>query len=459
MSFQSTGVEDSLQEVTTDERWQLVLRITSSQQFAKAAQLREILLYITRRFLLDETVSIGEHEIACCVLRRRGDFNPTSDNIVRVQISHLRKKLERYFETEGKDETLDLQIPKGSYVPRFDARPESSQLVPDTIPIVSELTPSVSILQISPLISEETIRNPLEKSWKKSYWAMGLGIAILLALCFSLGRLTQPPASAKAAVRKTGENPLLDRIFISDLPISVVVADTNLVILQNVLHTDIAINDYISKDYPTNILSRASTPGEGALLKHLAGWQFTSLADINIAMRCAELSWEFGTKSTIRYARNMNARDFERGNFILIGSRTADPWVTLFESKLNFAFEKDPLTQNFHFRNKHPQPSEQDVYVPTIARNGSSTSYVDIAVVPNLSNTGYVLLLNAATMEANEAAIKLIFRDKLSPTLSKLIASAADDGTGIKSFEIFLRDHAIDRVVSDFDVVAVRRFS
>jgi hypothetical protein len=458
MSIQSAVVHTSNQALTNDERWQLVLRITSSPQFAKAAQLREILLYITRRLLLDETVCVREHEIACSVLGRRRDFNPANDNIVRVQIGHLRKKLELYFDTEGNHEAIDLQIPKGSYLPRFGIRPEKPQpLAPLALGTIDS-TPPDATLPMSPT-AEKPIRKFVSNIWQRSYWATGLAIMTLSALCFSLGCFTQPPASARAAVRRMGQNPLLNRIFVSDLPISIVVADTNLVILQNVLHTDISANDYISKDYPTNILSQASTANESALLRHLALWQFTSLADVNVAARCAELSWEFGTKSTVRYARFMNVRDFERGNFILIGSRTADPWVTLFEPRLNFAFEKDPVTQGFHFRNKHPLPNEQTIYVPAVRSNASSTSYVDIAVVPNLSHTGYVLLLNAATMEANEAAIELIFRDKLSPTLSNLIASDVDHATASDSFEIFLRDHAIDGVVSDFDVVAVRKFS
>jgi len=253
----------------------------------------------------------------------------------------------------------------------------------------------------------------------------------------------------------TTQNLLLKRIFVSELPVSIVVADTNLVMLQNVLHTDISIGQYISKNYPENILMRASNPGERDVLSRLAGRKFTSLADLNVATRCVELSHEFGAKSTIRYARAMNARDFERGNFILIGSRTADPWVELFEPQLNFAFERNPQTLQFHFRNLHPQSGEQDVYEPVTDVGLSTVSYVDIAIVPNLTRTGYVLLLNAATMDATEAAIQLLFRKELPPVLARLFNSNSEIGS--QSIEILLRDHAVDGVVSGFEVVAVRR--
>jgi len=106
----------------SDDRWNLVLRVTGSQTFTKAAQLRDILLYLSRHALNDSQAAIREYEIGCNVLGRKSDFNPQLDNIVRVQVSHLRKKLTEYFAGEGKDEPVEITIPRGSYVPRFAIR-------------------------------------------------------------------------------------------------------------------------------------------------------------------------------------------------------------------------------------------------------------------------------------------------------------------------------------------------
>src|SRR5580704_9992579 len=73
-----------------DERWTLVQRILASRHFQKAPQLREILLYLSRRTLEDNPGTISEHDIGCNVLGRRPDFNSNEDNIVRVQVRHLR---------------------------------------------------------------------------------------------------------------------------------------------------------------------------------------------------------------------------------------------------------------------------------------------------------------------------------------------------------------------------------
>jgi hypothetical protein len=113
---------------THDTRWALVLRVASSRHLLKAPQLREILLYLCRRVLTDNPSAISEQEIGCKVLGRRADFNPNEDNIVRVQVRHLRKKLEEYFSSEGLEEPVILTIPKGAYLPHFE--PRSAQPLP-----------------------------------------------------------------------------------------------------------------------------------------------------------------------------------------------------------------------------------------------------------------------------------------------------------------------------------------
>jgi hypothetical protein len=79
--------------------------------------------------------------------------------------------------------------------------------------------------------------------------------------------------------------------------------------------------------------------------------------------------------------------------------------------------------------------------------------YVDIAILPNLTKTGYVILFDGASMEANEAAMEFIFAKELPTSL------CSDLANGTCSVEIFLRDRAIDGVVSGFDVISVRQIS
>jgi hypothetical protein len=114
---------DRVAGVEADERWPLVLHVAGSRHFRKAPRLHDILIYICRRVMAEPGAIIKEHEIGCNVLGRSPDFSSTEDNIVRVQVSHLRKKLDEYYATDGRDDAVWIAIPKGSYVPRFEPRP------------------------------------------------------------------------------------------------------------------------------------------------------------------------------------------------------------------------------------------------------------------------------------------------------------------------------------------------
>ncbi|HYI93603.1 MAG TPA: protein kinase, partial [Bryobacteraceae bacterium] len=100
-------------------------RILRSSLFVKSPQAANLL-----SFLVDQTLSTGssqrpkEYAIAIQVLGRSTKFDPTEDNIVRVEVRRTRAKLERYYKEEGASDTIVISIPKGAYVPVFRIREE-----------------------------------------------------------------------------------------------------------------------------------------------------------------------------------------------------------------------------------------------------------------------------------------------------------------------------------------------
>ena len=105
-----------------DDRWALVERVAASQIFQKAPKLREFLLYVCENTLRHHVEDVREQQVGVQVFHRRPDYNMSEDSIVRVQARELRKRLALYFETDGKDESLVISIPKGAYVPIFAPR-------------------------------------------------------------------------------------------------------------------------------------------------------------------------------------------------------------------------------------------------------------------------------------------------------------------------------------------------
>ncbi|WP_158823603.1 hypothetical protein [Granulicella sp. S156] len=415
-------------------------------------------------------MAIPEHEIACKVLGRREGFNPNDDNIVRVQAGHLRKKLEQYFATEGREEPYVLEIPKGAYVPRFVPRLNTSEsrstfTAETSFSARAEQEPASvfprtqTALENEPSVAGLSDQSLLKARWKlqslpkvPSYWLLAaFSLGIVAMICFY--RLASTPPLI-AAARGLPRNMIEQRIFASGAPLSIVTTDSSLVLLQNTLHTDISISDYVGGQYPSNLLAHSSDDARRVALENATAGRYTSLGDLTIAWQCQELAQQLGTSATLRYARYMSVRDFEKGNFILIGSRRGNPWISLFEPQLNFALEEDKETHQFHFLNKTPEPGEQKTYANEQEPHGDYLSYVAIALVPNLTKTGYVLLLNGSIMDSNEAAAHLVFDGDLSPPLLQAINHQAADKS--EYLEIFLRVHSLQGAPSKFDVIGTR---
>ena len=66
---------------------------------------------------------LREHRLGLEVFDKDASFDPRIDPIVRVEARRLRAKLKRYYETEGKDDPVQVEYPAGGYVPVFRERP------------------------------------------------------------------------------------------------------------------------------------------------------------------------------------------------------------------------------------------------------------------------------------------------------------------------------------------------
>jgi TolB-like protein len=66
---------------------------------------------------------VKEYTVGVEAFGRPADYDPKIDPIVRVQARRLRAKLDEYYATEGATDTVRITLPKGGYVPVFEARP------------------------------------------------------------------------------------------------------------------------------------------------------------------------------------------------------------------------------------------------------------------------------------------------------------------------------------------------
>jgi adenylate cyclase len=96
-------------------------RILQSPEFRAPLKQREFLKFVVHETLEGRASQIKAYTVAVAVYGRNTEFDPQIDPIVRVEAGRLRRALERYYLTAGKNDSLRLEIPKGGYVPTFRA--------------------------------------------------------------------------------------------------------------------------------------------------------------------------------------------------------------------------------------------------------------------------------------------------------------------------------------------------
>ncbi len=94
-------------------------RILASKLFALSNRLKAFLAYIINAELEDRADTLKEFTLGIDVFEKDESFDPGIDSIVRVEASRLRSKLREYYDGEGQDDPVRIDIPKGHYVPIF----------------------------------------------------------------------------------------------------------------------------------------------------------------------------------------------------------------------------------------------------------------------------------------------------------------------------------------------------
>ena len=97
-------------------------KIIGSAGFTATERSRRLLEFLVTETLAGRGSRIKAYCIGTGVFGRPESFDPQKDPIVRIEAARLRRELEHYYLTDGVDDPVVIDIPKGGYVPRFIPR-------------------------------------------------------------------------------------------------------------------------------------------------------------------------------------------------------------------------------------------------------------------------------------------------------------------------------------------------
>lgn len=96
-------------------------QVLQSATFTRASQVRNFLRYICEMEIAGRGAALHEYLIAVEAMGRPAAYSTDSDSSVRRRAYALRQKLESVYANELTDARIRIEVPKGSYVPRYVA--------------------------------------------------------------------------------------------------------------------------------------------------------------------------------------------------------------------------------------------------------------------------------------------------------------------------------------------------
>jgi hypothetical protein len=97
--------------------------ILNSGIVSSSSRQARLLEYLFSKLERGELADLKEYTIAVDLFQKPADFDQHSDATVRVEAHRLRKKLEKYYATEGLDHPLRVVLPPGQYALEFHGAP------------------------------------------------------------------------------------------------------------------------------------------------------------------------------------------------------------------------------------------------------------------------------------------------------------------------------------------------
>jgi len=433
--------EAELDMPTIEERRALIDRVAASTHFQRSVRLRDFLLYVGGQSLKEGCPEIHEQEVGARVFGRPLSYDRSQDNIVRVNATELRKRIDAYFATEGIHEPLILEIPRGGYKPIFYRR---QLLAEQPGQAVESQRTAIPTPLVSPMLPKPS------RAFPNGFWVA----ASLLLTVACLVLLQQNRAMHKQLSPWEGKPALA--AFWGDFlryhqQTDVVLPDDSVSVIQDLVHHPITLDEYLSREYMRQVQASDLSVDRKEDLNQVFSHNLITFGGVRAAQQMlAEIPASNAPHLTL--SRYYTADSMKRNNVILIGGKKANPWVHLFDNQINFVTDYDHEHAHAFVGNLHPKPGEQPVYV--VPRYPDSlVGYSVVAYLPSPSGTGNAIVLAGTDSDATSAAAEFLTSEEQLERFKATIHASQ-----IPYFEVLLKTSHVSGTSFNSELVAYRTY-
>jgi hypothetical protein len=411
------------------EREQLleqINRLVGSHALHGSESLCKLLRYLAKHAVDHPGTPIKEFQIATEVFGRSADFDPQLDSMVRVQAGRLRSKLTEYYSSDGLEDSIIVELPKGTYVLSFHHRGPSAAK--------SSATGS----------GEAVAKEALDKSTERRWGTEVISLSIFLAAAITvIVWLLATRTSAPVGLASEGEPvPAAFRVFWKGFTTG---QEEPWVVFSNAA--------FVGRP-ETGMRYRDITRDTGApILDHYTG--------VGEVLAVHELDRVFGLlHRRIRVKRGslFSLDDAKNNNLIFIGSPVENLSLLEIPGTQEFFFEQltsGPRKGDHAIINRHPQPDEGKEFFATPSGLPLTEDYALLGLVKGMNPGQSVLILAGNTTIGTQAAVEYVCRQSSVEEL--LLRLSVSQNGELKPFEAVIRVKVARGVPVETELVAIRK--
>lgn len=401
-----------------------VERLVNSHTLHGSESLCKLLRYSADHALKHPGVVLKEYQIATEVFGRPADFDPHLDSFVRVQAGRLRSKLSEYYVSEGAEDPIVVELPKGMY----------------TLGFRNATTPTKAILHSHDIEQAAAAPQTHKASLLTISLAVLLGIAIFIVAGLLLTRNSNVPGSANVGERAPAAFRVFWQRFIAG-------PEEPWVIFSN--------GAFVGRPETGLRYFNPAQDSRQAILDHYTGvGEVLAVYDLDHVFR--QLHREIRVKRGSLFSLD----DAQNNNLIFVGSPAENLTLLDIPSTREFVFQRvaaGPRKGDLAVINVHPQPDEPKMFLASPSGTPLTEDYAMVGLVPGMNSARSVLILAGTTTIGTQAAAEYVCRqDSLEQLLLRL--SVSENGE-MKPFEAVVHVKIARGVPVGSELVALRKIA
>ena len=401
-------------------------KLLGSHSLRGSESLCKLLHYLAHHSMEHPGTSPKEYQIATEVFGRQENFDPHVDSMVRVQAGRLRTKLAEYYSSEGAEDPILVEIPKGTYALTFH---------PHHAP--ASKTGSATVPQQS-VVSGNQVQPP------RRWLAVLLPAAIVLTAIISViadRQLTKSFAGgASAAV--ASEAPVAFKVFWRGF---ITGPQEPWVIFSNAA--------FVGRPYTgMRYYNRARDPG-AAILDH-----YTGVGEVLAVHALDNVFGKLHQQIRVKRGSLFSLDDAKNNDLIFIGSPSENLTLLELPNTEEFGFKQitsGPRMGTMEIINFHPESGEPKEFLPSLPDEMLTEDYSVIALKRGLNPAHSVLILAGATTIGTQAAVEYVCQQNSLEEL--LLRLSVSDSGELKPFEAVIRVKVTRGVPVSSELVALRK--